>query len=67
MTHKKGITATRGRHGSNGAHHAPRTTIGIKTSTKKKLDKNRAPGQCYNGFICQMVDTWEKTSGNGRK
>jgi hypothetical protein len=39
----------------------PRTTIGIRNRTKAKLDKNRAPGQCYDGFICQLVDLWEKT------
>jgi len=37
------------------------TTIAIWKSTKDKLDRNRAPGQCYNGFICQLVDLWEKT------
>ena len=37
-----------------------RTTIGLKNSTKDKLDKNRAPGQCYDGFICQLVDLWER-------
>ncbi len=42
----------------------PRTTIGLKTVTKDKLDKNRAPGQCYDGFICQLVDMWERTNGN---
>jgi len=36
------------------------TTIAIWKSTKEKLDKNRAPGQCYNGFICQLVDMWER-------
>jgi len=35
-------------------------TIAIWKSTKDKLDKNRAPGQCYNGFICQLIDLWEK-------
>ena len=40
-----------------------RTTIGLKTTTKNKLDKNRAPGQCYDGFICQLVVLWEKTNG----
>ncbi len=43
-----------------------RSTIGLKVSTKEKLDKNRAPGQCYDGFIQQMVDYWEKTRGDGR-
>lgn len=37
-----------------------RTTVGLKMSTKAKLDRNRAPGQCYDGFICQLVDLWEK-------
>ena len=37
-----------------------RTTIGLKRTTKEKLDKNRAPGQCYDGFICQLVDLWER-------
>ena len=36
-------------------------TIAIRKSTKDKLDRNRAPGQCYNGFICQLIDLWEKT------
>jgi hypothetical protein len=37
------------------------TTIAIWKSTKEKLDENRAPGQCYNGFICQLIDLWERT------
>ncbi len=36
------------------------TTIAIWKSTKDKLDKNKAPGQCYNGFICQLIDLWER-------
>jgi len=43
-----------------------RTTIGVKKLTKTRLDKNRAPGQCYDGFICQLVDLWEKTNEGGR-
>jgi hypothetical protein len=39
----------------------PRTTIGLKMATKDKLDRNRAPGQCYDGFLCQMVELWELT------
>ena len=42
-------------------HREARTTVGLKLSTKEKLDRNRAPGQCYDGFICQMVDLWEKS------
>ncbi len=37
-----------------------RTTLGVKKTTKDKLDKYRAPGQCYDGFICQLIDLWEK-------
>jgi len=40
-----------------------RTSIGIKKTTKDGLDKNRAPGQCYDGFICQLIDLWEKVKG----
>ena len=36
------------------------TTIGIRRTTKVKLDRNRAPGQCYDGFISQLIDLWEK-------
>ncbi len=43
-----------------------RTTIGLRKTTKEKLDANRAPGQCYDGFICQLVDLWEKSNSNGR-
>ena len=43
-----------------------RTTVGLKQSTKDRLDRNRAPGQCYDGFICQMVDLWEQ-SGDTQK
>ena len=39
-----------------------RTTVGVKASTKAKLDQNRAPGQCYDGFINQLVDLWETNS-----
>ena len=42
------------------------STIGIRRSTKEKLDKNRAPGQSYDGFICQMVDMWEGLHSNGK-
>ncbi len=36
------------------------TTIAVWKSTKDKLDRNKAPGQCYNGFICQLIDLWEE-------
>jgi len=41
-----------------------RSTIGLKVSTKERMDRCRAPGQCYDGFIQQMVDHWEKSKGN---
>ena len=37
------------------------TTIAIWKSTKDKLDRNKALGQSNNGFICQLIDLWEKT------
>ncbi len=43
-------------------HHKARATLGIKLSTKVRLDKYRAPGQCYDGFICQLVDLWERAN-----
>jgi len=43
-----------------------RSTIGLKASTKKRLDRYRAPGQCYDGFIQQMVDHWEKSNMSSR-
>ena len=39
-----------------------RTTIGLKMTTKGKLDRNRAPGQCYDGFVQQLVDLWERNN-----
>ena len=38
-----------------------RTTIGLRETTKAKLDSNRAPGQCYDGFLCHMIDLWEQS------
>jgi hypothetical protein len=43
-----------------------RTTIGLRETTKTKLDSNRAPGQCYDGFLCQLVDLWEKSHSSDR-
>jgi hypothetical protein len=43
-----------------------RTTIAVRTGTKTKMDKWRAPGQCYDRFLCQLIELWEKTHyGNG--
>ncbi len=43
----------------------PRSTIGIRASTKAKLNQNRAPGQCYDGFICQLIEVWKETHREG--
>ena len=45
---------------NNAADKNKRTTVGLKISTKEKMDNARAPGQCYDGFILQMVDFWVK-------
>ncbi len=43
----------------------PRTTIGLRRATKVRLDKNKAPGQCHDGFIWQLIDLWERTKERG--
>jgi len=44
-----------------------RSTIGVRNSTKAKLDRSRAPGQCYDGFLCQLVDMWDEAHANNDK
>jgi hypothetical protein len=45
-----------------------RTTIAVHRETKVKMNKWRAPGQCYDGFLCQLIELWEKTRhGNSEK
>ena len=63
MNETNQMVSIKERNNGNGMSNA-RTTIGLRSATKDKLDKNRAPGQCYNGFIYQLVDLWEKTNGN---
>ncbi len=42
------------------------TTIGLKKATKDRLNESKAPGQCYDGFLCQLMDLWEETyNGHG--
>jgi hypothetical protein len=36
------------------------TTIAIQKTTKERLDNNRVPGQCYDGFITELVEYWER-------
>ena len=45
----------------------PHTTIGLKKTTKSRLNKERAPGQCYDGFLCQMMDLWDESKQDQRK
>jgi hypothetical protein len=40
------------------------TTISIHKSTKNLLDRIKAPGQNYNGIICQLVDLWTLSERN---
>jgi len=44
-----------------------RSTIGVRNSTKAKLDRSRAPGQCYDGFLCQLVDMWDEVHADNGK
>jgi hypothetical protein len=36
------------------------TTIALQKDTKEKIDKIRAPGQCYDGIINELVEYWER-------
>ena len=38
-----------------------RTSVSVSKNTKVRLDKWRAPGQCYDGFLQQLVNLWEDT------
>jgi hypothetical protein len=42
----------------------PRTTVAISKTTKARMDKWRATGQCYDGFLCEMVNLWERMHKN---
>jgi len=64
MNHDNKASAVKEK-GDGKSFYRVRTTIGLKTTTKNKLDNNRAPGQCYDGFICQLVDLWERSNSNG--
>jgi hypothetical protein len=37
-----------------------RTTISIKSTTKTRLNQWKANGQCYDGFLSQLLQMWEK-------
>ncbi len=43
----------------------PRTTVSLGRTTKSRMDKWRAAGQSYDGFLRQLMNLWETThSGN---
>jgi hypothetical protein len=44
-----------------------RTMVGLKTATKRRLSDNRFPGQSHDGFICQLLDLWQKRHGDGSR
>jgi hypothetical protein len=39
---------------------AERTTIGLKRTTKDRLDNSKSPGQSYDGFIRQLIAFWDR-------
>jgi len=50
----------------HGNPEAPRTTIGLRRSTKNSLNHNRSPGQSYDGFIRQLLSLWERMQRENR-
>ena len=34
--------------------------IRLRASTKERINKDKAPGQRYDGFFRQLLDLWEK-------
>jgi hypothetical protein len=47
-------------YGRNMEQITSHTTIALQMETKKRLHDSRAPGQCYDGFISELVDYWER-------
>jgi hypothetical protein len=45
---------------TNNCRSTLHTTIAIQKGTKQRLDQSRAPGQCYDGFISELVEYWER-------
>lgn len=40
-----------------GEARRPTISIGVHRTTKARLDKNRAPGQCYVAIMCTCMET----------
>ncbi len=34
--------------------------IRLRASTKERINRDKAPGQRYDGFFRQLLDLWEK-------
>ncbi|MCK5615636.1 hypothetical protein KAR91_77950 [Candidatus Pacearchaeota archaeon] len=34
--------------------------IHLRASTKERINKDKAPGQRYDGFLHQLLDLWEE-------
>jgi hypothetical protein len=46
---------------STGSHsYARNISITIRKDTKERLNGIRIPGQCYDGFIGELIDYWER-------
>jgi hypothetical protein len=45
---------------SNIPQNTRHTTIALQKVTKERLDGIKAHGQCYDGFIQELVDYWER-------
>ncbi len=43
------------------SHHShTHTTIALQKVTRERLYHNLAPGQCYDDFINQLLEDWER-------
>ncbi len=45
---------------TNNCLNTLRTTIALQKITKTRLDGSKAPDQCYDDFIMELVEYWER-------
>ena len=45
---------------NSGETRIPRTSISLHKTTKHGLDRNKSPGQSYDGFVTQLIGSWER-------
>jgi hypothetical protein len=45
---------------TNNHEYTLHTTIALQKNTKERLKNGKAPGQCYDGFIRELIDYWER-------